>query len=100
MKIINGNKIDSVISFGCSFTAGDELMDSTVHPDSDLIKKTQGLLYWQEHYAHKITKEMKLEQHRLSWAGQVAEKLEKILSGNHLLPVAADSQNSVNQSLG
>jgi len=81
MKIINGNKIDSVIAFGCSFTAGDELMDSAIHPDSDLIKKTQGLSYWKEHYAHKITKEMRSEEHRLSWAGQVAEKLELPFTG-------------------
>jgi len=81
MKTINGNKIDNVISFGCSFTAGDELMDSAIHPDSDTIKKTQGLFYWKEQYAHKKTKEMGLEEQRLSWAGQVAKKLELSFTG-------------------
>lgn len=76
MIIINGNKIDSVISFGCSFTAGDELMDASIHPDADLIKRTQGLTYWKEQYDHQLTKEMRSEEHRLSWAGQIAEKLE------------------------
>jgi hypothetical protein len=75
------NKINRIVAYGCSFTAGDELTDSTIHPDSDSIKKTQGLTYWKEVHSHKLTKEMILENHRLSWAGQVAEKLELPFTG-------------------
>lgn len=68
--------IDKIISFGCSFTAGDELLDHKIHPDSDIIKRTHGMAYWKEKYETEETiREYKAIEQTLSWAGQVASKL-------------------------
>jgi len=82
IKVVIGDKkikIDKIIAFGCSFTAGAELLDHIIHRDSDLIKTKHGATYWKEKYVdkaepHIIKRHKKLEP-GLAWAGQIAKKL-------------------------
>jgi hypothetical protein len=79
IKINNSDiNIDKIISFGCSFTAGAELLDHHIHPDSDDIKrKNRGTSIWREEYQMKHPDAMSLmkKEQTISWAGQVATKL-------------------------
>lgn len=79
IKINNSNiEIDKIISFGCSFTAGAELLDHHIHPDSDDIKrKTKGTQVWRDKYQlpHPDAMRLMKQEQKISWAGQTATKL-------------------------
>jgi hypothetical protein len=73
---IHGNKIDNIVAFGCSYTAGSELLDYKIHPEADNIKKEKGLVYWKENYLNDDTGvKYRYEEQKLAWAGQVANEL-------------------------
>lgn len=76
----------SVVAYGCSFTAGAELMDQAVHPDADRIKAEQGMDYWDQRYIRTKYKRQQLvsKEHQLSWPGQIASRLGLSLI-NHAL---------------
>lgn len=65
-------------AFGCSYTAGAELLDHLVHEDADRIKATQGLSHWLQHHrpaGSPLDKELTAGENQLSWAAHVAQKL-------------------------
>jgi hypothetical protein len=67
----------SVLAYGCSFTAGAELMDHVVHPEADKIKSIKGIDHWDQHYIKTSLKRDQLsrKERQISWAGQIASKL-------------------------
>ena len=69
-----------VVAYGCSFTKGDELCDHELEPNADAIKKELGCQKFTTDFLYKnhlpeVVEEMIKRQKELSWAGQIAKKL-------------------------
>lgn len=92
-------KIDKIISFGCSYTAGDELLDETIHPDADEIKRSKGMEYWNKTYSQNDIF-MKTKEQQLAWPGQVAKILDvdfvgKARCGGSMMGALYDLEKSI-----
>lgn len=77
----NTFEIDKIISFGCSFTAGEELLSHHIHPDADNIKRNKGISYWKENFETAETLKLSSQEQKISWAGQVATTLNVEFEG-------------------
>lgn len=66
------------MAYGCSYTAGTELLDHELDPRADLIKRTQGMAAWYQHRKQCAKNWTKLEtqQKSLVWAAQLAKLLD------------------------
>jgi len=88
--------INRIVAYGCSFTAGDELCEHEVMPNSDEIKKTLGqseftrLLY--NGYPQKVINDMYLKQPQTSFPGILSRKLGMSLDNR---AVAGSSLESI-----
>lgn len=75
--ILNGKitEIDRVIAFGCSYTAGAELLDHLIHPDADNIKRKKGMKYWKDKFDSPETWKISAAEGNYTWAAKVADRL-------------------------
>lgn len=66
-----------IVSFGCSHTAGAELLDHEVSSDAERIKRKKGLHYWLQHHRwpHDLHDELTKREGQLAWPAQVAASL-------------------------
>ena len=66
-----------IVSFGCSHTAGAELLDHEVSSDAERIKRNKGLHYWLQHHRwpHALNDELTQREGQLAWPAQVAASL-------------------------
>lgn len=67
-----------LVSYGCSFTAGDELLDHELDPRADKIKRKQGISHWQTLRRQLVAHDRdqhNLRQRQLAWPGHVARQL-------------------------
>lgn len=64
-----------VISYGCSLTAGGELIDHLITPHAEEIKRIHGLRYFIQMFLEERFRKIK-KQNELSWPGKIAKKLE------------------------
>ena len=66
------------MTFGCSYTAGSELLDHEINIRSDSIKRRRGDTYFYEHYASKLPKDQLADidhrQRQLVWSGEIARR--------------------------
>lgn len=74
-----------VVSYGCSFTAGGELLDHELLPDAEEFKKIHG----SKHFIDVFGKERQdpnflKKQNSLAWPGRLAESLGVELTNNAL----------------
>lgn len=67
----------TALGFGCSFTAGTELLDHLIHAKADQIKRRQGWQHFDKHHARlHPRRHMFIERQRhMTWAAKVAEGL-------------------------
>lgn len=67
-----------IITFGCSYTAGSELLDHEIHARSDEIKRRLGLEHWWRNYRLKLSAEQQQDlEHRegqLVWSAEIARR--------------------------
>ena len=63
-----------VFAYGCSLTAGAELLDHVFHPDSERLKQQGVDLFMQTHRLPHHEQHLKVmaEERQLTWAGQLA----------------------------
>jgi hypothetical protein len=66
-----------IVAFGCSITAGAELLDHEIRSDAEEIKRQQGLHYWNKYHRHPDDDHAQLLQRelQLAWPAQVAANL-------------------------
>ena len=66
-----------VISYGCSLTAGGELIDHLVTPNAEEIKRIHGLSYFIQMFKEeRHSPENLKKQNAMSWPGKIAKILE------------------------
>lgn len=67
-----------IVSYGCSYTAGEELMDPTIHADCEKIKQEKGLEHWWNHYRlnwHMDENSIIERELATSWPNTVAQMM-------------------------
>ena len=67
----------TVFAFGCSHTAGAELLDHEVSSEAELIKRQHGLGHWLQHHRwlHALNDELTQREGQLAWPAQVAANI-------------------------
>lgn len=87
-----------IISFGCSYTAGAEILDHELDPNSDHIKLTRGDGYWNKHFRCRdsaVLADIERRELELSWVGQIARtwgsELDNRAVGGSSLAYTVDS---------
>lgn len=64
-------------AYGCSFTAGTELLDHVIHPDADQIKRQQGVSYFVQNHRkqHARRGELEITERSMVWAADLSRAL-------------------------
>lgn len=75
-----------IISYGCSYTAGSEMLDHLIDPRADKIKHKKGLSHWyQTHRAAYADEEhLRIREGEMAWPGQIAQRLGASLDNRAL----------------
>lgn len=73
-----GHLYHKIITFGCSYTAGSELLDHEIHRHADFLKRRYGNRYFYEHYGAKLSQEQLASidhrQRQLVWSAEIARR--------------------------
>lgn len=78
--MVNYKDIDRIVAFGCSFTAGTELLDYTLDERYYKLKKTLSAFDWynviyKDSRAHQTLKDNREKEKYITWPAKLAENL-------------------------